>query len=105
MTSHNEILKYRDSDNVQRELKECVLTVDKNGKHWLWSEKLEQNLAYKINNREDVLLASIASLLFIIELKDERIKSLQHIADLATIFADQIKPDCNEDQDFLSSYR
>jgi hypothetical protein len=32
-------------------------------------------------------------LLFIIHLRDERIKSLQRIADLATAFADQVKPD------------
>ena len=79
---------------------DCEHTVDKNGKHWIWSNKLEHNLVYKSDTFENALLASIASLLYTIELRDERIASLQHVANLAQAFADQIKPDCQENHDY-----
>lgn len=90
------ILTYKNSDNIVRVIQGCNHSVDKNGKHWIWSDQLEHNLVYKSATYENALLASIASLLFTIELKDERIAKLQKIADLANSFADQIKPDEQE---------
>ena len=99
------ILTYKDSDNIARVIYGCNHSVDKHGKHWIWSEQLKHNLVYKSETYENALLASIASLLYTIELKDERIKKLQSISDLASAFANQIKPDCEEDENFLNSYR
>lgn len=96
MNEMNKLL-YKDSDGVTRELTDCSLYQDKAGRYWLWSDQLQQNLAYKIKEKEDCFLEAISSLLFIIQLKDERIKGLKYIADLAQKFADQIKPD-NEDE-------
>jgi len=93
MTTTKVPLVYTDSDGVKREVKGCTLTVDQLDRHWIWSEQLEQNLAYKTKGREDALLAAISSLLFTIKLRDDRINSLQRVADLASAFADQIKPD------------
>lgn len=90
------ILTYKDSDNIARVIQGCNHSVDKHGKHWIWSEQLEHNLVYKSATYENALLASIASLLHTIELKDERLKKLQSIADLASAFADKIKPDEQE---------
>lgn len=88
-------LVYKDSDKVPRGI-DCEHTVDKQGRHWIWSNKLERNLVYKADTYENALVASIASLLFTIELRDERIAELQKIANLAQAFADQIKPDTEE---------
>lgn len=79
---------------------DCEHIIDKNGKHWIWSNKLKHNLVYNSNTFENALLASIASLLYTIELQDERIESLQRIANLAQAFADQVKPDCQENHDY-----
>jgi hypothetical protein len=86
-------LTYIDYDGARREVNGCHLTVDHLDRHWIWCEQQESNLVWKIKGRENALLASIDMLLFIIHLRDERIKSLQRIADLATAFADQVKPD------------
>lgn len=91
------ILTYKDSDNIARVIQGCNHSVDKYGRHRIWSEQLEHNLVYKSATYENALLASIASLLHTIELKDERMKKLQSIADLASAFAEQIKPDCEEE--------
>ena len=91
------ILTYTDHDGVRCEVRGCRLTVDHLDRHWVWSEQLAQNLVYKTKGREDALLASIDSLLFTIQLRDERIAALQRIADLAYAFADQVKPDELED--------
>ena len=93
MTTTKVPLVYTDSDGVKREVKGCTLTVDHLDRRWIWSEQLEQNIAYKIRGRDDALLAAISSLLFTIKLRDDRISGLQRIADLASAFADQIKPD------------
>jgi hypothetical protein len=85
-------LEFRDSDGIPREVKGCTLTVDALGRHWIWSEQLQQNIVYNVKGREDALLSSINSLLFLIELKDERIKELQRIADLAESFASKAFP-------------
>jgi hypothetical protein len=90
------LLTYKDSDNIARVIQGCNHSVDKSGKHWIWSDQLKHNLVYRSATYENALLASIASLLYTIELKDERIKKLQSIADLASAFADQIKPDEQE---------
>ena len=73
----NTNLHYTDHDGARRVVEGCKLTQDKAGRYWLWSERLEQNLAYKVKEREDCLLASIDMLLFIIQLRDERIAGLQ----------------------------
>jgi hypothetical protein len=91
-----EYLTYFDHDNVKREVQGCKLSTDKQGRHWVWCKQLEHNLAYKIQGRENALLAAIDSLLFTIELRDERIAGLQRIANLAQAFADEIKPDEEE---------
>ena len=86
-------LEYRDSDGIPREVRGgCTLTIDAHGRHWIWSEQLKHNIAYLIKDREDALLASIDSLLFSIELQDERIQELQRIADLAESFASKAFP-------------
>ena len=89
-------LTYRDGDGALREVTGCSLRRDKAGKYWLWSDTLQQNLAYGIKDKEDCLLAAIRSLLFTIKLLDERIAELQRVADLAYAFANQIKPDEEE---------
>ncbi len=92
-----ESLSYIDHDGARREVEGCCLTVDQFDRHWLWSEQLAQNLVYKTKGRDNALLASIDALLFIIQLKDERIAELKRIADLAQKFADEIKPDHMEE--------
>ncbi len=89
-------LTYTDHDGAQRTIEGCTLTTDKAGRYWLWSEQLERNLAYKERSKEDCLLSAIDSLLYIIELKDNRTADLQRIADLAMKFAEEINP--NEDE-------
>ena len=91
-------LSYTDSDGSIRILKGCSLTQDKAERYWLWSEQLEQNLAYKIKNKEDCLIAAIDSLLFLLYLREERLKTLEKIVSLAEAFADQIK--LEEQNDF-----
>jgi hypothetical protein len=88
-------LTYTDHDGVQRTIEGCNLTIDKAGRYWLWSEQLKHNLAFKERSKEDCLLSAINSLLFTIELKDNRIADLQRIADLAMKFAEEVNP--NED--------
>jgi hypothetical protein len=94
----SEQLKYINHDGCTRVVKGCNLVVDKLGRHWLWSEQLKQNLTYKIKGRENALLDAISSLLFLIELRDNRIKSLQRIANLANEFCDQINPVSTENE-------
>lgn len=86
-------LTYRDHEGVQRTVNGCELTVDQLDRHWIWSEALESNLVYRTTGRENALLAAIDSLLFTIQLRDERIAELQRIVDLAKRFADEVKPD------------
>jgi len=90
-------LDYRDSDGATQTLDGCSLSQDKAGRYWLWSSQLNHNLAYKIKTKEDCLLVAIDSLLFTIELRDKRIAALQRITTLAEEFADQIKPDEQND--------
>lgn len=87
-----EELTYIDSDGTRQKVNGCELSQEA-GRYWLWSDTLQQNLSYKIRSREDCFLEAIDSLLFIIQLRDERISELQKIADLASAFADQIKGD------------
>lgn len=86
-------LTYVDHDGARREVRGCSLTVDHLDRHWIWCEQQKSNLVYKTKGRDNALIASIDALLFIISLRDERIAALQRVADLATAFADQIKPD------------
>lgn len=85
-------LTYTDHEGTPREVRGCRLTVDKFGRHWIWSEQLQQNLVYKTKGREDALLASIASLLHTIQMRDERIASLQRVVNLAERFAAEAFP-------------
>jgi len=86
-------LTYTDHDGARRKVRGCSMTVDHLDRHWLWSDQLEKNIVYKTKGKENALLAAIDSLLFTIQLRDERIAGLQRIADLAHAFADQVKPD------------
>jgi hypothetical protein len=90
-------LTYTDHDGAVREVRGCKLTVDHLGRHWIWSEQTESNLVYRTKGREDALLAALDSALLILQLKNKRIAALQRIADLASAFADQIKPDEDDD--------
>lgn len=89
-------LTYKDHESVPRTVKGVSVTEDETGRHWLWSEKLQINLAYQTKGRENALTAAIASLLHHVELQSKRIEDLQRIADLACAFADQVKPDESE---------
>ena len=90
-------LKYVDHDGAPREVKGCNMTVDKFDPYWIWCKQLDRNLVYKTKGRENALLAAISSLLFTVQLRDERINALQRVADIAQRFADEIKPDSEED--------
>ena len=90
-------LTYRDQDGVEREVKGCTLTVDALDRHWIWSEQLQQNITYKVKGRENALLNAIDGLLFIIQLKNERIRDLQRIVYLAEKFSEEAFPKDNED--------
>jgi hypothetical protein len=85
-------LTFKAFDEPRRTLQGCTLTVDKGGRYWLWSDQLEHNLCYKADSREDALIGAIHSLLHTIKLRDERIASLQRIADLAHQFAEAVNP-------------
>ena len=92
MIEPNTSLTYTNSDSVQCEVEGCTMTVDSvTGRYWLWSERLSQNLAIRAKSREDCLLEAIDSLLFTIQLRDERIAELRRITDLAEQFAEQIR--------------
>lgn len=88
-------LTYTDREG-NRQTVNATLTVDAHGRHWIWSEQLQHNLAFKIKGREDALLAAIASLLFTVQLRDERIAGLQRIADLAQRFAEEVNPQAED---------
>ena len=85
-------LTYIDHDGARREVRGCRMTVDQLDRHWIWSEHLQHNLVYKTKGRENALLAAIDSLLFIIQLRDERIAALQRVHDLAQRFAEEAFP-------------
>lgn len=90
-------LQYRDSEGILQQVKGVEVTQDKkNGKYWIWSEMLQHNLAYKMLTKEDALTASIAALLFTVELKNKELAELREVYDLAMKLADKIKPD-NQD--------
>lgn len=88
----SETLQYRDSDGILRKVEGCRLTIDKVGRHWLWSDQEKRNLSYRIKSREDCLIAAISSLLFTIQRQNERIAKLQSIVNLAETFAESIRP-------------
>jgi hypothetical protein len=96
MANYTSLLNFVDHENVKRSIGGCQLTVDHLDRHWIYSEQLQCNIVYKTTGRENALIASIDSLLFMIHLRDERIAELQRIANLAKQFADQIKPDEEE---------
>ena len=65
------------------------MAVDQLDRHWIWSEQLQHNVVYKTKGRENALLAAIDSLLFTIQLRDERIAALQRVHNLAQSFAEE----------------
>ena len=89
-------LTYVDRDGARRVVRDCNLTVDHLDRHWIWSEQLQHNLVYKTKGRENALLAAIDSLLFCIQLRDERIAALQRVHDLAQCFAEEAFPEEEE---------
>lgn len=91
MDTHNK-LTYQPHEGSPREVRGCTLTVDHFDRHWIWSEQLRQNLVHSTKGRENALLAAIDSLLFTIQLRDNRIAGLQRIVDLAEAFAAQVNP-------------
>lgn len=88
-----EPLVFRDHEGLARKVRNCTARKDRAGRYWLWCDQTQTNLAIGTKTREDMLLEAIDSLLFTLQLRDERITALQRIADLANEFADQIKPD------------
>ena len=98
-TSPDTNLTYVDHDGARREVRGCQMTVDKLGRHWIWSERLQQNLVYQTKGRENALLASIDSLLFTIQLRDERIAALRRVFNLAERFANEAFPPDIEEGD------
>ena len=92
-TSTEVPLTYIDHDGERRTVRGCQMTVDQLGRHWIWSEQLERNLVYRTKGRENALLAAINSLLFAIQLRDERIAALQRVHDLAQCFAEEAFPE------------
>lgn len=93
-----ENLKYTDQDGYTREIRgELRLTTDKAGRMWLWSEKLQHNVAYKYKDKEMLLLAAINSLMHTIELQESQIKALSYIKDQVDLFINSIRPDREEE--------
>ena len=89
-------LTYIDCDGSRNIVRGCRMTVDQLDRHWIWSEQLNHNLVYQTKGRENALLAAINSLLFTIQLKDERIAALQRVHDLAQRFAAEAFPEEDE---------
>jgi len=99
MTEQTDIpMTYTGHDGARHEVEGCRLTVDKFDRHWIWCDQLQHNIVYQTKGREDALLSAIASMLFIIRLRDERIAGLQRIAELAHAFADEVKSDEEREQ-------
>jgi len=86
-------LTYVDRDGARRVVEGCTLTVDKLDRHWIWNDKLDHNIVYQVKGRDNALLAAIDSLLFTIQLRDERIAALQRVYDLAQGFAAEAFPE------------
>lgn len=91
----SESLAYRNHEGIQRKVSDCILSVN-NDVYWIWSNYLEQNLVYKTKGRENALLAAIDSLLFTIQLRDQRIAALQRVVNLAERFAEEAFPSNEE---------
>ena len=89
-------LTYIDHDGARQTVSGCKMTVDQLDRHWVWSEQLEHNIVYKTKGRENALLAAIDSLLFTIQIQDERIAALQRVHDLAQRFAAEAFPEDEE---------
>jgi len=86
-------LTYTDHDGEARTIEGLTLTIDKHGCYFIWCDVLEHNLTYKTKGLENALLSAIESLLFTIQLKEERINKLQKINDLAFEFAAAVNPE------------
>lgn len=64
----SEQLTYTDHDGANQTIEGLTTYRDKAGRYWLWSDKLQQNLAYKERSREDMLLSALNSALFRLDL-------------------------------------
>lgn len=91
----SENITYTDHEGAYRTIKGLSLTQDKTGRYWLWSDVLEQNLAYKTKTLEDTLLAALDSALFLLSLKQERIDELSALKDKVYSFIESIQEDQN----------
>jgi len=87
----SEHLTYTDHEGAYRTIRGLSLTQDKTGRYWLWSDVLEQNLAYKTKTREDTLLAALDSALFLLSCRQERIDELLSLKDKVYGFIDSIQ--------------
>jgi hypothetical protein len=92
----SEQLTYIDHEGAKRTIKGVSVSQDKAGRYWLWSEALDQNLAYKEKSREDMLMSALSSALFLLELKQEKLDSLQALQEKVMAFVDDVTP--NEDE-------
>lgn len=90
-------LDYVDHDGAKRTVKGCTLTVDQLGRHFIWSEQLQRNLVYKTKGLDNALFAAIDSLLFTIQLKNERIKDLESISEAVDRFINEVRPHNDND--------
>lgn len=86
-------LTYIDHDGALQTIEGLTLTIDKHGRHFIWCDQLDHNLTYETKGLDNALLSAIDSLLFSIQLKDERINKLQKINDLALQFAAAVNPE------------
>jgi hypothetical protein len=85
-------LTYIDHEGAQRTIKGLSVSQDKTGRYWLWSEALEQNLAYKEKSKEDMLMSALSSALFLLELKQEKLDRLQELEKKVLDFAYDVSP-------------
>lgn len=89
-------LQFRHHEGCMREVRGCHLSQDKAGRFWLWWKGGQSNLAFKSATKEDCILEALDHLLFIVQLRDERIAALERIATLAEAFAAEINHDAAE---------
>jgi hypothetical protein len=88
----SEQLTYIDHEGAKRILKGVSVSQDKAGRYWLWSEALEQNLAYKVKSKEDMLMSALSSALFLLDLKQEKLDRLQALQEKVMAFVDDVTP-------------
>jgi hypothetical protein len=83
-------LEYVSSEGRKQIVQNVSVYQGKCGRWWIWSEEMAINLAYKEKSLDDALKSAIDSLLFTIQLKDERIKELQVISEAVDAFVQKV---------------